>query len=220
MSKPVFVQFVQEDIPIHPKEPNYEYNMGEIAYNRGDYEIALAHYIASAEAYEQVNRFSCDHAIALINVGLACHTLERYEEMFPYCDQAEAIVKSNINSDCHDNHEVIIGIVRYCRGGALFGLGEYENALPALLDALEIFEAHEIVSSHNAALCYAIAYVLCLQEDYEEAFDYLTDAFYYAWVVFGNDHPETKRYQDELKILYEALGYDDFDGWLAWLADE
>ena len=145
---------VQENNFIHPKQPNYEYNLGMIAYERGEYEQALEQFLKSAKAYEQVDRFSYDHATALLNVGLACDYLARYEEALLYCDQARAIWEND-----YEEHEQEIAWVLDSIGGIYSKQGKLDDALRMYRNALDIGrvdkvgkEAIEIGASTSAAI--------------------------------------------------------------------
>jgi len=184
--KPLPSSLEKEDSFIQPKRPNYEYNLGEIASERGEYEQALRHYIASAKAYEKIKRlsYSHDHAASLIAAGVACNHLEQYEDSIKYYDQARAIWEIDREKNKHKIAWV------WNNMGVVFGeQNKNDDAIGMFRNAIEIKENMPMEDDVYTAGFYTnLATALCIKGNEKEALIYYQRAHDVFEKIYGSAH--------------------------------
>jgi len=158
----------KEEVFIYPKQPNVEYSLGKYAFERGEYEQALEHFISSAKDYERKDTYSYDHAAALICAGVACSFLTQYDDARKSYDHARAILEINYKKNARE-----IAWIWNNMGNDCVKEDKLGEALQMHLNALEIKKRFFGEKSITTGVSYLnVGGVLYTQGKGDEALEY------------------------------------------------
>ncbi|MDR1565310.1 MAG: tetratricopeptide repeat protein [Oscillospiraceae bacterium] len=187
-------------------------NIGFVYENMGNYEKALEFYNKSIAVFEKVlGKEHPDTANTYNNIGSVYADMGDYEKALEFCNKALAIFEKGLGEEHPLTTRAYesIGII-YSRKG------EYDKALEFYNKSLAIREkvlgkAHPetAISYNNIGLVYAE------MGEYEKALEYYLKA-YLIMRRYGEDHPRTQGYLQNLKYAYKKVHkLKSFEAWLA-----
>jgi len=185
-------------------------NIGAVYQNQGKYKQALEFRVKALTIFKKaLGEEHLDTAICYNNIGLVYSDQGEYKKALEFYEKAlkidEQVLGEHPNTAIDYNN---IGAV-YCKQG------EYEKALEYYEKALKIDE--KVLGEHpNTAIRYNnIGAVNSDKGEYKQALDFYIKAYRICFDKLGENHPDTKLYFNNMKIVYENSGNtQDFAEWL------
>ncbi|MFP4377497.1 MAG: tetratricopeptide repeat protein [Spirochaetales bacterium] len=112
-------------------QPAFRVMRGNVAYNRGDFQPALVHYLSTEEAEE-------DRGWLMFNIGNVYYAMGEQEAALRAWDEARGSLAGRQQRGFQNRETLLVHAASYNRGVLYYQRGQYRDALAEFRYALEV----------------------------------------------------------------------------------